>query len=152
MVFPPVILPGAGNNRSLLMNLYDRPDGYSGFSGQIPHFLPRPLRVGNLLPGALSDIPANINHVDGICHVDLAFMHIIQHLLRPFGPDLLVAGMTKKTNADNDVTSEGEAFLRLDELVLETGTAAKGDDGIFTYHTIAIYMTGSKLIFFSSVS
>ena len=54
-------------------------------------------------------------------------MHLIEHLLCAFGPDLIISGVAEETHADDDVAFEGKALLRFDELVLEAGAAAQGD-------------------------
>ena len=48
-------------------------------------------------------------------------MHIVQHLLGALCPDFFVAAMAEQADADDDVALEGQALLRFEELVLETG-------------------------------
>ena len=71
---------------------------------------------------------------DAVCHVDLALVHIVQHLLGAFGPNLVVAAVAEETDADDDVTCERQALLRLQELLLEAGRSAEGYDGVFADH------------------
>ena len=71
---------------------------------------------------------------DAVCHVDLAFVHVVQHLFGAFGPDFVVAAVAEETDADDDVTCERQALLRFQELILEAGAAAEGYDGVFFDH------------------
>ena len=88
---------------------------------QIPNPLPQTLRILNLRAGAGADIATDVDDIDLIGHVDLALVHIVQHLLGTLGPDLIVAAMAEQTDADDDVALEGKALLSLKELLLETG-------------------------------
>lgn len=101
---------------------------------QVHDFLPVPPGILNLIPGALADIPARVDDIDGIGHVDLALMHIIQHHFHPVSPDFIVTGMSEQADADDDVPFKGQLLLRLKELLFEAGTAAQGDDFVFADH------------------
>ena len=48
------------------------------------YFLTVLLGIFNFRPGAGVDVAANVDDVDGVGHVDLAFMHVVQHLLGAF--------------------------------------------------------------------
>ena len=100
-------------------------------------------------PSALADVTANVNHIDGVSHVDLAFMHVVKHLFGAFGPDLVISGMSEKTDTDDDIAFEGKALLRFEELLLETRTAAKGYDVVFADHIISLqyYLHNACAIF-----
>ena len=71
---------------------------------------------------------------DAVCHVNLAFVHVVQHLLGAFGPDFVVTAVAEEAHADDDVAREGQALLRFHELILEAGAAAEGYDGVFAVH------------------
>ena len=88
---------------------------------QIPYPLPLALGIFNLRAGAGADVAADVDDVDLIGHVDLALVHIVQHLLGALGPDFFVAAMAEQADADDDVALEGQALLRLQELLLEAG-------------------------------
>ena len=99
------------------------------------------LRVFNLAAGTLSDVSSLVDDIDFIGHVDLPFMHVVQHGLGPFRPDFVVAGMAEETDRDNDVPFQRQAFLRLYERVLEARTAAKGNDFVFADHILAVMLS-----------
>ena len=88
--------------------------------------------------GTLTDIAAHIDDIDGVRHVNLPLVHVVEHLLRVARPDFLVSGVAEEAHADDDVAFEGEAFLRFDELILEAGAAAQGDYGELSYHKTVI--------------
>ena len=92
------------------------------------------LGVFNFAAGALADIAAHVDDVDAVGHVNLALVHIVQHLLCALGPDFIVAAMAEKADADDDVAGEGEALLCFQELLLEARAAAEGYDGVFADH------------------
>ena len=83
---------------------------------------------------ALADIAAHVDDVDAVGHVDFALVHVVQHFLGAFSPDFVIAAMAEKADADDNVALEGQALLRLQELLLEARAAAEGDDGIFAGH------------------
>ena len=121
-----------------------RISSYAGFLVQLSYFLQIVYFFAILLgvfyfrPGALADVAANVNHVDAVGHVDLAFVHVVQHLLGAFRPYLVVSGMPEETDADDDVAFEGEALLRFEELILETRAAAEGYYGVFADHITSL--------------
>ena len=86
--------------------------------------------------GTLTDIAAHIDDIDGIGHVNLPLVHVVEHLLRVARPDLIISGVAEETHADDDVAFEGKALLRFDELVLEAGAAAQGDYWELSYHNV----------------
>ena len=94
------------------------------------------LRPGilDLRLGTRTDIAADVDHVDGIRHIDLPLVHIVQHLLGPLGPDFFIARMAKEPDADNDVALESQLLLNLKKLFLEARAAAEGYDRVFTNH------------------
>ena len=101
---------------------------------KIKYFLASPNSILDLRPRALPDVPANVDHIDGVRHVDLALVHVVQHLLRPLGPHLLVPAVPEQPYADDNVSRQRQALLRFEELLLETRAAAEGDDWVFSDH------------------
>ena len=83
---------------------------------------------------ALADVSADVDDEDFVGHVDLALVHVVQHLLGAFSPDFVVAAMAEKADADDDVARKGQAFLGLKVLLLEARAAAEGYDGVFVGH------------------
>ena len=55
-------------------------------------------------------------------------MHVIQHFLGTFGPDLIISGVAEKTDANDNIAFQRKTFLSFEESVLETGAAAESDD------------------------
>jgi len=82
----------------------------------------------------LADVTAHVDDVDFIGHVDLALVHVIEHFLGALGPDFIVPAMAEQTDADDDVSREGQPLLRFHELLLEARAAAEGDDGVLGGH------------------
>ena len=54
------------------------------------------LSIGNFAPGAFADIASDIDHEDFVRHVDLAFVHIVEHSLGTFSPDFVVAAVAEE--------------------------------------------------------
>ncbi len=52
--------------------------------------------IGNLPRGALSDIAAGVHDEDLVSHINLAQVHLVQHLLRHLRPDLSVAAVPEE--------------------------------------------------------
>ena len=75
--------------------------------------LPGRVRILNLGPGAGPDITVDVDHEDLIGHIDFPFVHVVQHLLGPLGPDLIITGVPKKTNADDNVSFQRKTLLFL---------------------------------------
>ena len=86
----------------------------------------------------MADVTAHVDDVDFVGHIDLALVHVVQHLLGAFGPDFVVAAVAEKADADDDVARKGQAFLRFQEGVLEACAAAEGYDGIFADHGVRV--------------
>ena len=103
-------------------------------SFKILNFLPCPFGIFDFTAGAGADVAADIDDEDFIRHINLALVHIVQHLLGAFSPDLVIACMSEQADADYNVALKGQTFLRFNELVLEAGTAAEGDDFVFSFH------------------
>ena len=105
---------------------------------QIQNLLPRGLCILDLAPRARADVAPHVDHVDRIREVDLPLVHIVQHLLGPGRPDLLVPAVPEQPHADHDIALERQTLLRLQELLLETRTPAKGYDGVFGDHFLTL--------------
>ena len=83
-----------------------------------------------------ANISTNIDNVDGICHIYLPLVHIVQHLLGPGSPYLIVTRMAEETDTDDDIAFESETFLCLKELFFEASATAESNDRESTYHII----------------
>lgn len=88
---------------------------------------------------ARTDVSPDVDDIDSIGHVNLAFMHIVQHLFDAFGPDFFVAAVTEEADADNDVSFQGQALLGFKVLFFEAGTATEGNDWIISDHIMPLY-------------
>ena len=84
------------------------------------------LGVGDFAPGAFADVAADVDDEDFVGHVDLAFVHVVEHGFGAFGPDFIVSAVTEQTDGDDDVAFKGQAFLRFQVLLLELRAAAEG--------------------------
>ena len=104
---------------------------------QVFNIFPSTLGVLNLTPGAAADITVHIDDEDFVRHINLAFVHVVQHLLGAFGPHLIIARVAKEADANDDIPLQRQTLLRLKELVLETGAAAQGYDFVFAYHGVS---------------
>jgi len=58
--------------------------------------------------------------------------------------------VSEEADADDDVAREGQALLRLQELLLETRAAAEGYDWVFADHEI--YFNKCRLLSLSRIS
>ena len=117
--------PGAEVSRE------DAPDGNAVVPAQVEraeraHLLALREGVGDLPRGALAHIAAGVHYEDLVRHVDLAEVHLVEHLLRSFIPDLIIAAVAEEADGDDDIAFEGETLLRLHILVSEAGAAAEG--------------------------
>ena len=81
-------------------------------------------------------VAAHVDYVDGIRHIYLAFMHVVEHLLGAFRPHLVISGMPEEAYADDDIAFEGEALLRLKELLFKARAAAEGYAWVFADHKL----------------
>ena len=78
------------------------------------------LGILNLTAGATADVASDVYDEYFVRHINLALVHIVQHLLGAFRPDFIVSGMAEESDADDDIAFKGEALLRFKELFLET--------------------------------
>ncbi len=124
-------------HRSLLVFLH-RPSIFSEVNrAERADLLAAGERIGNLPRGALSDIPARVHDEDLVRHINLAQVHLVQHLLRPLRPDLLIAAVSEEPDRDDDVAIQCQALLRLNIFVPEASAAAEGYDFESALHTIS---------------
>ena len=54
------------------------------------------LSIGDFIASALADVAADIDDEDLVGHVDLAFVHVVEHGLGTFSPDFVVAAMAEE--------------------------------------------------------
>ena len=71
------------------------------------------LRLGirNLITGAFADVASDVDDEDFVGHVDLAFVHVVEHGFGAFCPDFIVSAVTEQTDGDDDVAFKGESLL-----------------------------------------
>lgn len=120
---------------------------------EISDLAPVPLRVLDFAPGALADVPADIDDENLIRHINLTLVHIVEHFLCPLRPDLVIARVAEEADADDDVSFEGETFLGLKELVLEARAPAEGYDFVLADHVVIFFsriLRDASTFFFSS--
>ena len=67
--------------------------------------------VFDFRPCAGSYVSTDVYDIDLVGHVDLAFVHVVQHLLGAFRPDLIIAGVAEEADADDDVALQREVVL-----------------------------------------
>ena len=92
------------------------------------------LGVGDFATGAFADVASDVDDEDFICHVDLSFVHIIEHSLGAFSPDFVVSAMSEQANGDDDIPFKGESLLNIKVLLLELRAAAEGYYFVFADH------------------
>ena len=63
---------------------------------QIPYSDSLRLGIGNLIASALADVTADVDDEDLVGHVDLAFVHVVEHGLGTFSPDFVVAAVAEE--------------------------------------------------------
>ena len=63
---------------------------------QISHSNSLRLGVGDFAPGAFADVAADVDDEDFVGHVDLAFVHVVEHGLGTFSPDFVVAAVAEE--------------------------------------------------------
>lgn len=88
---------------------------------------------------ARTDVSPDVDDIDSISHVNLAFVHIVQHLFDAFGPNFIVAAVTEEAYADDDISFQGQAPLGFKELFFEAGAATEGNDWIIPDHIMLLY-------------
>ena len=85
-------------------------------------------------PCAVTDISPDVDYIDLICHIDLPFMHIIQHFfgLRQCALvhvllNFIVARVAGKADADDNIALQRETLLSFHGFFSEADAAAAGD-------------------------
>ena len=104
------------------------------FLFQIPHNYSLRLGIGDFAPGAFADVAADVDDEDFVGHVDLAFVHIVEHGFGAFCPDFIVSAVTEQSDGDDDVAFKGQSFLCFQILLLELRAAAEGYYFVFADH------------------
>ena len=95
------------------------------------------LGVGDFIAGAFADVAADVDDEDFVGHVDLAFVHIVEHGFGAFGPDFVVSAVAEQTDGYDDVAFKGQALLCFQILLLELCAAAEGYDFVFADHGLS---------------
>ena len=54
------------------------------------------LSIGDFIASAFADVAADIDDEDLVCHVDLAFVHVVEHGLGTFSPDFVVTAVAEE--------------------------------------------------------
>ena len=93
--------------------------------GEIPAYMFRNI---------LKDYADVIDDENLVRHINLALMHIVQHFLDAFSPNLTVAGVTEQADADYNVPFQCQLLLRFHKCFLEPGAATQSNDFVFAYH------------------
>ena len=104
---------------------------------QVPYSNSLRLGVGDFAAGAFADVAADVDDEDFVGHVDLAFVHVIEHGFGAFGPDFIVSAVAEQTDGDDDVAFKGQALLCFQILLLELRAAAEGYYFVFADHGLS---------------
>ena len=72
---------------------------------QIPHSDSLRLGVGDFVTGTFAYVAADVDDEDFVGHVDLAFVHIVEHGFGAFGPDFVVSAVSEQTDGYDDVAT-----------------------------------------------
>ena len=96
------------------------------------------LRLGirNLIAGAFADVAADVDDEDFVGHVDLAFVHVVEHGFGAFCPDFVVSAVAEQTDGYDDVAFKGQSLLSFQILLLELCAAAEGYYFVFADHGV----------------
>ena len=92
------------------------------------------LSIRNLVTSTLADVAADVDDEDLVGHVDLAFMHVVEHGFCAFCPDFVVSAVSEQSDGDDDVAFKGQSFLCFQILLLELRAAAEGYYFVFADH------------------
>ena len=93
---------------------------------QIPHCNALRLGIRNLITGAFADVAAYVDDEDFVGHVDLTFVHVVEHGFGAFSPYFIVSAVAEQTDGYDDVAFKGQALLCFQILLLELRAAAQG--------------------------
>jgi len=94
------------------------------------------LGICDFSPSALTDVATDVDDEDFVGHVDLAFVHVVEHGFGAFGPDFVVSAVAEQTDGYDDVAFKGQALLCFQILLLELCAAAEGYYFVFADHWI----------------
>ena len=95
------------------------------------------LGVGDFAPGAFADVAADVDDEDFVGHVDLAFVHVVEHGFGAFSPDLIISAVTEQADGYDDVAFKGQALLCFQVLLLELCATAEGYYFVFADHGLS---------------
>ena len=94
------------------------------------------LGVGDFIAGAFADVAVDVDDEDFVGHVDLAFVHVIEHGFGAFGPGFIVSTVAEQTDGYDDVAFKGQTLLCFQILLLELCAAEEGYYFVFADHWI----------------
>ncbi len=100
------------------------------------------LGVGDFVAGAFADVAADVDDEDLVGHVDLAFVHVVEHGFGAFCPDFVVSAVTEQTDGDDDVAFKGKTPLCFQVLLLELCAASEGYYFVFADHGCCLMSIG----------
>ena len=63
---------------------------------QIPYDDSLRLGIGNLIASAFANVSADIDDEDHVSHVDLAFVHVVEHSFGAFSPDFVITAVAEE--------------------------------------------------------
>ena len=75
---------------------------------QIPHSDSLRLGLGDFATGAFADVSADVDNEDFVGHVDLAFVHVVEHGFGAFSPYFIIFTVTEQADGDDDVALKGQ--------------------------------------------
>ncbi len=97
------------------------------------------LGICDFSPSALTDVASDVDDEDFVGHVDLAFVHIVEHGFGAFSPDFVVTAVAEQTDGDDDVSFKGEPLLSFEVLFLELCAATKGYYFVLADHILICF-------------
>ena len=92
---------------------------------QIPHTNSLRLGVGDFVTGAFADVAADVDDEDFVGHVDLTFVHVVEHGFGAFSPYFIVSAVAEQTDGYDDVAFKGQTLLCFQVLLLELRAAER---------------------------
>ena len=95
------------------------------------------LGICDFSPSALTDVATDVDDEDFVGHVDLAFVHVVEHGFGAFGPDFIVSAVTEQTDGDDNIAFKGQALLCFQVLLFELRAAAEGYYFVFADHGLS---------------
>ena len=97
------------------------------------------LGICDFSPSALTDVATDVDDEDFVGHVDLAFVHVVEHGFGAFSPDLVVTAVTEQAYGYDDVSFKGQSLLCFKILLLELCAAAEGYYFVFVDHILICF-------------